>query len=182
MPPQRHVCIGLMDSPIQPAVRTSPCWDGKNIGTPERTVGQRAGRKHDASAAGYARKDMMKLHCMRGCEFGKLSATEYIIKNIKNEWRIQKFRLVIKRIEPIALPTRETARRFVSVNILLSHPSSFEMTLLSRPCVGSYYYSIETLSVSLTVSEIFSVKEWRDLKIGGIGCSRSLKMAHFDRS
>ena len=56
------------------------------------------------------------------------------------------------------------------------------MTQLSRACVSSYYYSIETMSVSLTVSEIFSVKERRNLKTGGIGCSRSLKMAHFDRS
>ena len=29
-------------------------------------------------------------------------------------------------------------------------------------------YSIEILSVSPTVSEIFSVKQWRDLKTGGI--------------
>jgi len=33
-----------------------------------------------------------------------------------------------------------------------------------------------------TVSEIFSVKEWRDLETGGRGRSRSLKMASFDRS
>jgi len=181
MPPQRHVCIGLMDSPIQPAVRTSPCWDGKK----HRDTGTNSGTTGRAKTWCLRCRLCTKRYdetTLRGCEFGKLSATEYIIKNIKNEWRIQKFRLVIKRIEPIALPTRETARRFVSVNILLSHPSSFEMTLLSRPCVGSYYYSIETLSVSLTVSEIFSVKEWRDLKIGEIGCSRSLKMAHFDRS
>jgi len=30
-------------------------------------------------------------------------------------------------------------------------------------------------------SEIFSVKEWRDLKTGGKGLSRSLKMAPFNR-
>ena len=35
--------------------------------------------------------------------------------------------------------------------------------------------------VSRTVSEIFSVKEERDLEIGGKGRSRSLKMAPFDR-
>ena len=29
-------------------------------------------------------------------------------------------------------------RRFVSLNILLSHSRSFEMTLLSRACVSSY--------------------------------------------
>ena len=39
-----------------------------------------------------------------------------------------------------------------------------------------------TMSVSRTVSEIFNVKEWRDLKIVGMGRSRSLKMAPDDRS
>jgi len=33
-----------------------------------------------------------------------------------------------------------------------------------------------------TVSEIFSVKERRDLETGGRGLSRSLNMAPFDRS
>jgi len=37
------------------------------------------------------------------------------------------------------------------------------------------------MSVSRTVSEIFSVKEWRDIETGGRGRSRSLKMASFDR-
>jgi len=36
--------------------------------------------------------------------------------------------------------------------------------------------------VCRTVSAIFSVKERRDLETGGIGRSRSLKMAPFDRS
>jgi len=36
--------------------------------------------------------------------------------------------------------------------------------------------------VCRTVSEIFSVKKWRDLETGGRGCSRSLKIAPFDRS
>ena len=38
-------------------------------------------------------------------------------------------------------------------------------------------YSIETMSVSRTVSEIFSVKEWRDIETAGRSRSRSLKMA-----
>jgi len=38
------------------------------------------------------------------------------------------------------------------------------MTTLSRACVSPYQYSIETMSVSRTVSEIFSVKEWSDLE------------------
>jgi len=37
------------------------------------------------------------------------------------------------------------------------------------------------MSVSRTVSEIFSVKEWRDLETWGRGRSRSLEMAPFDR-
>jgi len=57
---------------------------------------------------------------------------------------------------------RETARRFVSLNILLRHSRSFEKTLLSRACVSPYYYFIETMSVCRTVSEIFSVKKRRD--------------------
>jgi len=38
------------------------------------------------------------------------------------------------------------------------------------------------MSLSRTVSEIFSVKEWRYLETGDMGRSRSLKMAPFDRS
>jgi len=36
------------------------------------------------------------------------------------------------------------------------------------------------MSASRTVSEIFSAKNWRDLKIGGRGRTWSLKMAPFD--
>jgi len=36
------------------------------------------------------------------------------------------------------------------------------------------------MSVSRTVSEIFSVKEWRDLEAVGSGRSRSLKIAAFN--
>jgi len=38
------------------------------------------------------------------------------------------------------------------------------------------------MSVCRTVSEIFSVKEWRDLETGDRCRSRSLKIALFDRS
>jgi len=55
------------------------------------------------------------------------------------------------------------------------------MTLLSRACVSPYKYFIETMSVCHTVSEILSIKEWRDNEIGGKGRSRSLKMVPFDR-
>jgi len=37
------------------------------------------------------------------------------------------------------------------------------------------------MSVCRTVSEMLSVKKWRDLETGGRGRSRSLKMAPFDR-
>jgi len=37
------------------------------------------------------------------------------------------------------------------------------------------------MSVSRTVSEIFSVKEWRDIETAGRGRSRSLEMAPFER-
>jgi len=45
----------------------------------------------------------------------------------------------------------------------------------------SYSLSIVTMAVSLATSEIFSVKQWPDLEIWVWGCSRSLKMARFDR-
>ena len=48
--------------------------------------------------------------------------------------------------------------------------------------ISRYWYSIETISVSRTVSEILSVKEWRDLETWGMGRSKSSKMAPFDRS
>jgi len=38
------------------------------------------------------------------------------------------------------------------------------------------------MSVSRTISEIFSVTEWCDLENGGRSRSRSLKMAPFNRS
>jgi len=49
--------------------------------------------------------------------------------------------------------------------------------------LGAVFYSpsIVTKAISLTVYEIFSVKEWRDLETGGRGGSSSLKMAPFDR-
>jgi len=46
---------------------------------------------------------------------------------------------------------------------------------------ASYSPSTVTMAVSLAISEIVSVKEWRDLEKQLRGCSRSLKMAPFDR-
>jgi len=45
----------------------------------------------------------------------------------------------------------------------------------------SYSLSIVTMAVSLAISGIFSVKEWRDLENQVRSRSRSLKMARFDR-
>ena len=44
----------------------------------------------------------------------------------------------------------------------------------------SYSSSIVTVAVSVAVSEIFSVKECRDLEIGVKGHSRSLKLVPFE--
>jgi len=46
---------------------------------------------------------------------------------------------------------------------------------------GFLFSCIVTVSVSVAVCEIFSVKEWRDLENQFMGRSRSLKMAPFDR-
>jgi len=46
----------------------------------------------------------------------------------------------------------------------------------------SYSPSIVTIAVSVAVCEIFSVKEWCDLKNGVRDRSMSLGMAPFDRS
>ena len=45
----------------------------------------------------------------------------------------------------------------------------------------SYLPSIVNRAVSVAVCEIFGVKEWHDLENQVRGCSRSLKMAPFDR-
>jgi len=45
----------------------------------------------------------------------------------------------------------------------------------------SYSPSIVTMPVSLAISDIFSVKEWRDFENQVRGRSGSLKMAPFDR-
>ena len=45
----------------------------------------------------------------------------------------------------------------------------------------SYSPSIVTMAVCLAISEIFSVKEWRDFENQVRGRSRSLKMVPFDR-
>ena len=55
------------------------------------------------------------------------------------------------------------------------------MVTFERMGKVSYSPSIVTMAVSVTVCEIFSVKEWRDLRNQVRGHSRLLKMALFDR-
>ena len=55
------------------------------------------------------------------------------------------------------------------------------MVLFESLSTVSYSPPIVTMAVSLAISEIFSVKEWRDLEKQVRGRSRSLKMAPFDR-
>ena len=89
--------------------------------------------------------------------------------------------------------SRGRQRRTASTTSCESIPTSFarlsDITRLSDKNRDLTNYSILTarkqvalLSISCTVSEIFSVKEWRDLETGGKSRSRSLKMAPFDRS
>ena len=73
----------------------------------------------------------------------------------------------------------------MSLNISGSHSRSYwslEVTPLSRACVSPYKYFIATMALSRTVSEIFSIRYWHDLKIWVRGHSRSLKMVPFHRS
>jgi len=58
---------------------------------------------------------------------------------------------------------------------------SFKVVPFESLGTVSYLPSIVTMAVSLAISEIFSVKKWRDLEIWVWGCSRSLKMKRFNR-
>ena len=55
------------------------------------------------------------------------------------------------------------------------------MAPFDRSHTSSYSPFIVTMAISLAISEIFSIKEWPDLEMWVWGCSRSLKMAWFDR-
>ena len=55
------------------------------------------------------------------------------------------------------------------------------MVLFESLSTVSYSPPIVTMAVSLAISEIFSVKQWRDLGNQVRGHSRLLRMAPFDR-
>ena len=48
-------------------------------------------------------------------------------------------------------------------------------------CTVSYLHFVATMAISFVVYGIFSVKEWRDLENWVRGCSKSVKLAPFDR-
>jgi len=62
------------------------------------------------------------------------------------------------------------------------HSRSLKLVSFESLGAVSYSPSIVTMAVSEAVCEIFSVKEWRDLKRQVMARSRSLKMAPFDRA
>jgi len=61
------------------------------------------------------------------------------------------------------------------------HSRSLKVVPFESLGTVSYSPSIVTMGTSLAILEIFSVKEWLDLEVWVWGCSRSLKMARFDR-
>ena len=67
-----------------------------------------------------------------------------------------------------------------NIETLISGLESFEMVLFESLGTVSCLHFIATMAVSLAVSKIFSVKEWRDLEMWIRDRSRSLKIAPFD--
>ena len=61
------------------------------------------------------------------------------------------------------------------------HTRSLKVVPFESLRTVSYSPPIVTMAVSAAILEIFSVKEWPDLEMWVWGCSRSLKMARFDR-
>jgi len=69
----------------------------------------------------------------------------------------------------------------LTLNNIVTLKSGLEVTPLESLGAVSYSPSIVTVAVSVTVCDIFSVKEWYDLENRVRGRSRSLKMVLFDR-
>ena len=83
----------------------------------------------------------------------------------KSDVRIRHRRSYLQ-VAQLSHSRRETARRFVSLNILLSHSRSFEITLLSRACVSPYQCSIKIMSVSRTALKYSASNKCVTLKSG----------------
>ena len=69
----------------------------------------------------------------------------------------------------------------LKLGLKVGHSRSLKLVPFERGAV-SYSPSIVTMAVSVTVCEVFSVKEWCDLENGVKVRSRSLEMAPFGRS
>ena len=69
----------------------------------------------------------------------------------------------------------------IIVTLKCGHSRSLKLVPFESLGAVSYSPSIVTMAVSVTVCEIFSVKEWRDLENQVRGRSMSLKMAPFNR-
>ena len=61
------------------------------------------------------------------------------------------------------------------------HFKSLKLVSYESLDAASYSHSVVTMTVSVAVCEIFSVKEWHDLENQVRGRSRLLKVAPFDR-
>ena len=64
---------------------------------------------------------------------------------------------------------------------VISYSRSLKVVPFASLGTVSYSPSIVTITVSLVISEIFSIKQWADLEIWVWSRSRSFKMARFDR-
>ena len=64
----------------------------------------------------------------------------------------------------------------------LGHPRSLKLVPFKSLAAVSYSPSIVTMTVSVAVCEILSIKEWCDLENRARVRSRSLEMAPFDRT
>jgi len=83
---------------------------------------------------------------------------------------------VLPRDNKMLSSRRETARCFVSLNVLLNH------SLLCRTQVPiSRPISLKLCLYLVPFLMYFSIKEWCDLETGCRGRSRSLKITPFDR-
>jgi len=112
-------------------------------------------------------------------------------RNIQNHWNNNAFYSPGSSILPHAVRSAivsiavcpyhvQVIWRWIIVTLKRSWKSC-KLVPFGRLGAVSYSPSIVTMSVSLTVYEIFSVNEWRDFESGGSGGSMLLKMAPFDR-